>query len=69
MLSDFTDSALALLIRYCDAQVSKHRYKLEEAVSAGLLNKASIVLGSIQELQHTAASANSILRDRAKGQL
>jgi hypothetical protein len=68
VLEEFSDTALAQLVRFADREIEKRRNQLEDVVASQNINKSYFLVGSIQELRHLTALANSILRSRAKGQ-
>jgi hypothetical protein len=66
-LEPLSDSALAALVRHCQENIPRRQEKLEQALTKQDVNEAYIVTGSLQELRHLIAAANSQLRARAKG--
>jgi hypothetical protein len=66
MLSQFTDTNLAQLIRFLEENIEKRRNDLEKAVKGFDINRALSVQGSLDELRHIVAMAKSELRSRSK---
>jgi hypothetical protein len=66
MLSQFTDTNLAQLVRFLEENIEKRRNDLEKAVKGFDINRAILVQGSLDELRHIVAMAKSELRSRSK---
>jgi len=66
MLSQFTDTNLAQLVRFLEENIEKRRNDLEKAVKGFDINRALLVQGSLDELRHIVAMAKSELRSRSK---